>query len=177
MTEINVPRTFIDFWIFSHPYDPYFRPYAYSWIRFAVEFTNWCNFETVIPNSMSDHSEVHLHSFNLFTKTVSLALTMKDQFWIASKRRHYICVFIMEISHPYVYSRPYVYCFIQIVPPVRLFQTVRLFQSLEYLRNIGVAIAPPVPLPLFIKYMISFSRSFTSEDKSLPKQLFESLHR
>ena len=86
-------------------------------------------------------------------------------------------IVILNFSRPYVYSGPYVYCFIQIFPPVRLFQTVRLFQSLEYLRNIGVAIAPPVPLPLFIKYMISFSRSFTSEDKSLPKQLFESLHR
>ena len=28
-TEINVPRTFIDFWIFSCPYDPYSGPYVY----------------------------------------------------------------------------------------------------------------------------------------------------
>ena len=27
-TEINVPRTFINFQTFSHPYDPYFGPYV-----------------------------------------------------------------------------------------------------------------------------------------------------
>ena len=28
-TEINVPRTFINFWIFSRPYDLYSGPYVY----------------------------------------------------------------------------------------------------------------------------------------------------
>ena len=77
MTEINVPGTFIDFWIF--PTGTALIS-DHTLIRLAVKFTNWRNFETVIPISMSNHREVHLHSFNLSTKKVPLALTMKDQF-------------------------------------------------------------------------------------------------
>ena len=98
MTEINIPRTFIDFWIFSHQYGPYFRPYAYQFS---------CQVCQSVVISMSDHSKVHLHSFNLSTKTVSLALSH---------------LFLNYIKKQALHT-----CFDHgIFPPVRLFQTVRL---------------------------------------------------